>query len=60
MNTNTEKKKQISMLTESLDTIKYVAKTQPVALKPAASFVKLEKEKEELLKNTKPINKIYY
>jgi hypothetical protein len=60
MNTNTEKKQPISMLTASLDTIKYVAARQPFALKSAVSFEKQEKEKEELLKNTKTINKIYY
>jgi len=59
MNTNTDKQKPVSMLTASLDAIKYNVARQPNALKPAPSFLKQQQEMNELLKNTKP-QKIYY
>ena len=54
-----KKDKPISMLTASLDKIKYNVRWQPNALKPAPSFLKQEAEKKLILANTLDNNKIY-
>jgi hypothetical protein len=56
---NTEKQKPVSMLTASLELIKYNVTRQPSALKPAASFIRQQAETKELVKNTLVTTKIY-
>ena len=60
MNLEEEKKKPKSLLTASLDLIKYNAARQPNSLQPSPWFIKQQQEMQELLKNTKTTNKIYY
>jgi hypothetical protein len=55
---NPENKKPISLLTASLDLIKYNAARQPNALKPSPYFIKQQQEIAELVKTLKPKKRI--